>query len=1225
MWKRTKIVTRLTIGFSLILIGALVLGFMGARSVTQLSTITSDLLRHPFAVTTATLNIRSDALFIQKMTHDFLMQKMGHEFAERKRKSEVGSAQKRVAAMNVRIEKNMETVRQRTLIDPVFVNRAEKAITDWQASIDETLAMANSGRHAEAMAQNEGRDAELLDAALKAVKDISDFAANKAAELERLSIKEQAEARSAISLTLALSLGGGALVAFLVILSVRQSLKVAVETVRTLIADSNDKVLAAQAVGAGDLSHEIVVSKPLEIQLDRLPKDELGLLMRTASRLSKVQSAFDEAFLQMTRSLRVAREKEAARDWLKNGRNELNLVIREEHDTARIADKVLGFLVNYLKAGVGALYLFDESSVALILTATYALTGGRKPGDHLRLGEGVIGQAAREQKIITLTDIPPSYMSIGSALGESLPTVLIAIPLLHGNRLIGAIEIGAFHEFDTNELKFLEIARETIAIAVDANLAHQRTAELLEQTEQQAEELRVQQEELQQSNEELEERAQMLEQQRESIRLKSNEIEAASQILRDKVEELNRVSTYKSEFLANMSHELRTPLNSLMILSSLMKQNKEGNLTDKQVSFASTIHSAGADLLNLINDILDLSKVEAGQMQFTFTELSVPDICTAVRTTFDAIAEQKGLTFHVEAADGTPATFEGDQQRVEQILRNLLSNAMKFTEKGSVSLHIMPAPPDENPLAVPALAFVVSDTGIGVAAAKQHLVFEAFQQADGSISRKYGGTGLGLSISLQLAHKMHGEIRLRSEEGVGSTFTLYLPLSNVADTIQAPPRTPPRPAVRPAPLPAPAPRPAAMEKIATPLPTAVAENPGRRRSDASDRCILIIEDDANFAGILQTMVKERGFEALVASDGESGIAMARRFLPNAIVLDVMLPHIDGWGVMRSLKDDPRTRHIPVHFVTCMEDRQKAMAMGAIGFSTKPVTMEQLNDVFQSIEGSLAKSVRRLLIVEDNSDEARSMVALLEEGGVEIAVAASGKEAIDLIASRHFDCLVLDLGLSDMSGFDLLEYIQNMEDARRIPVIIHSGRELTHDDERKLRRYAESIIIKGVKSPERLLNEVTLFLHLVESNLHPNKQRMIRTAIDKEAMLEGRKVLLVDDDMRNIFSLSSVLAEKNMVVIEAENGKEALARLGEHDDIGIILMDIMMPEMDGYTAMAEIRKDSRWNKVPIIAMTAKALRGDQEKCMAAGASDYISKPIDVDKLLSLIRVWIFQHV
>ncbi|MFA6445214.1 MAG: response regulator, partial [Sterolibacterium sp.] len=408
-------------------------------------------------------------------------------------------------------------------------------------------------------------------------------------------------------------------------------------------------------------------------------------------------------------------------------------------------------------------------------------------------------------------------------------------------------------------------------------------------------------------------------------------------------------------------------------------------------------------------------------------------------------------------------------------------------------------------------------------------------------------------------------------------------------------------------------------------PLAAASLPDdRERLKGGDRSILIVEDDLAFAKILQEMIRDRGFPSLVAADGESGLALASRYLPCAIILDVMLPHIDGWDVMRCLKDDPATRHIPVHFITCLENRQKAMNMGAIGFATKPVSVEQLNQILQSIEGAVEKSTRELLIVEDNPAEAKSMVALLEEGDVAITVAATGQEAIDILSSRPFDCMILDLGLSDMSGFDLLEHIQKMERARRIPVIIHSGRELTHEDERMLRRFAESIIIKGAKSPERLLNEVSLFLHLVESNLHPNKQRMIRASIDKEALLEGKKVLLVDDDMRNIFSLTSVLAEKNMTVIEAENGKEAIALLEQHPDIGIVLMDIMMPEMDGYTAMREIRKNRRFANIPIIAMTAKALKGDQEKCMAAGASDYIAKPIDVDKLFSLIRVWVFQH-
>ncbi len=1222
MLNRTKITTRLSFGFILMLVGALVLGYLGARSVVQLSRINADMFRQSFAVSTAILKVKADVLATQQIVGS-ITNKRGGDADSRK-----------LAETLLRIDTSMATVRERFQGNAADVVQIDQGLAEWHEARNQTLALAHNGQRAEAIAFNEGRDAMLANAVLKDVAKVATVTSSKAAELREEAASEKLEATAVITVTLTLIIVGGAIVALLITHSVRASLGIAASTVENLIKDSADKVRAAEAVGAGDLDREIVLSKPLDIDLDQLPRDELGTLMKAAVRLSEMQYALDEAFLKMTLSLRKAQASEQERDWLKSGGNILSSLMREEQSTHMMADSALTFLVEYMGAGVGTLYLFDENSVTLRLTSTYAFSADVKPSEELRLGEGLMGQAAREARIVCLDDVPAGYMPIGSALGSAEPKMIAAMPLLHGNRMVGMIEIGAFRAFSKVELSFLEMAREAVAIGLDVNLARLQTAELLEQTQQQAEELRVQQEELQQSNEELEERAQMLEQQRESIRAKNQEIEATSDTLRQKATELERISTYKSEFLANMSHELRTPLNSLMILSSLLKQNKEGNLTAKQVEFATTINSAGGDLLDLINDILDLSKVEAGQMEFHIAPLPVADIGDSVRALFDPLADQKGLTFRVDVDADVPATFQGDEQRVHQVIKNLLSNALKFTEKGEVALRIGKAAETENPLSVPAIAFAVSDTGIGIPAAKQQLVFEAFQQADGSISRKYGGTGLGLSISRELAHKMHGDIRMRSEEGSGSVFTLYLPLAAGAEHLtEAPHAETPRPTLRPVPTapakPVLAPQPrasasASPEAYAEALLSAAPMPDDRERLTPGDKCILIVEDDLNFARILQDIIKERGFATLVAADGESGIALANHYQPSAIVLDVMLPRIDGWGVMRSLKDSPRTRHIPVHFITCMEDRQKAMSMGAIGFATKPVSVDQLNDVLQSIEGSLAKSVRKLLIVEDNADEAKSMVALLEDSVVDIAVAVTGQEAIGLLAAQPFDCLVLDLGLSDMSGFDLLEYMQNMEGARRIPVIVHSGRDLSHEDEKRLRRYAESIIIKGAKSPERLLNEVTLFLHLVESNLHPNKQRMIRTAIDKEAMLDGRKVLLVDDDMRNIFSLSSVLTEKNMVVVEAENGNEAIARLNEHDDIGIVLMDIMMPEMDGYTAMREIRKNPRFVNIPIIAMTAKALKGDHEKCLAAGASDYISKPIEVEKLLSLIRVWIFQY-
>ena len=1040
------------------------------------------------------------------------------------------------------------------------------------------------------------------------------FAGVKAVELKQHAAEVAGYAVKLIAVTLVLVLIGSVAVIILINRSVKQSLQQAATTVQKLVEGSDDKVRVAEAIGAGDLSQEPVLSEPLKVDLSRLPDDEIGILIKAATHLSEVQCTLEKTFQKMTHSLRQDRETVRAMDWLKSGQNELNALMRGEQEVEGMANKVLAYLAEYLHAGVGALYLFDEDREELYLSATYAYVPHKETRERFILGESLIGQAAREHKIISLWGVPPDYLPIGSALGESVPKVISVIPLMHGKRLVGAIELGSFKVFSTNELEFLELAREGIAIGLDMTLARHVMADLLEETQQQTEELRMQQEELQQSNEELEERAQMLEQQREKIRVSGQLAEAANEKLRQQAEELGRVSNYKSEFLANMSHELRTPLNSLLILSNLLAQNKEGNLTGKQMEFAATIHGAGKDLLNLISDILDLSKVEAGHMQLNVSALPVSGLCDALNALFAPVARQKKLVLHVRADEDVPTAFQGDEQRVQQILKNLVSNALKFTAKGEVTVRVFMPAGEDNPLPVRAIAFAVCDTGIGIPADKQQLIFQAFQQADGSISRKYGGTGLGLSISLQLARAMQGDIRVSSLEGEGSVFTLYLPLEWAGEQ---------RPVERR--------RSVAASNVVVPLSVQREESAffaapfpdDRGQLAEGDKSILIIEDDLGFAGILQEMISKRGFSVLVAANGESGVALADRYVPSAIVLDVTLPHIDGWHVMSSLKDNPRTRHIPVHFITCTEDRQKALSMGAIGFATKPVSAEQLSGVLQTIEGSIAKSVRQLLIVEDQAAEAKSLVALLEEEGVEITVAASGDEAISLLSSGSFDCMVLDLGLPDMSGLGLLERMAAMESVRRIPVIVHSGRELSHEDERKLRRYTESIIIKGAKSPERLLNEVTLFLHLVESRLHPDKQRMIRTAIDKEAMLEGRKVLLVDDDMRNVFSLSSILAEKNMQVIEAENGVEALARLNEHPDVAVVLMDIMMPEMDGYTAMRAIRSDPRFVETPIIAMTAKALKGDHEKCIQAGASDYIAKPIEMEKLFSLIRVWTFK--
>jgi CheY-like chemotaxis protein/signal transduction histidine kinase len=908
--------------------------------------------------------------------------------------------------------------------------------------------------------------------------------------------------------------------------------------------------------------------------------------------------------------LQKNREKERLLDWVKTGLNELNAKVRGDRPLEEMAGDAVTFLSGYLKVGVSALYLFEEPSETLRIIANYALTRGKNPMGSIALGEGLAGEAAREKRTLSLNCIPPDYLVIGSALGEAVPRTVLALPLLQENRLIALLELGSFDEFSELELDFLNQAAEVLAIAISVNRTRQRINELLQQSQSQEEELRVQQEELQQTNEELEERARLLEQQREQIKSKNREIEAASSDIMHKAKEMEQISTYKSEFLANMSHELRTPLNSLMILSGHLKENKEGNLTPKQVEYAATIKSAGNELLNLINDILDLSKIESGRLDFVYQDALPAELCDQLAATFRPLADQKGLEFATQIEDGVAQKIKLDSQRTLQVLQNLISNAIKFTGEGSVRLRIYSPNESENPLPVPALAFGVIDTGIGIPAAKRELIFQAFQQADGTISRKFGGTGLGLSISRQLARGMNGEIVVAGKEQEGSIFTLYLPLSP-SKSPESSPVAPGKALWSP-------------PQINRPVPKAGTPplQDDRDGLAAGGRCILIIEDDLTFARLLMEKVRERGFSAVVATDGNSGIDLAEKLHPSAILLDVMLPSLDGWGVMQKITDNPQIRHIPVHFITCLEERQKALSMGAIGFITKPVTSDQLDTIFGAIEDVVSRTLRKLLIVEDDKAHASALVALLEERDISIAVAHSGEKAIRLLSEEPFDCIVLDLGLADMSGFDLLEYIRNLDPSRRIPVIIHTGQELSGEDTQRLQHFSESIIIKGAKSPERLLNEVTLFLHVMESKLPPDKQLMIRTTLDTETLLAGKKVLLVDDDMRNIFSLSSVLAEKGMLIVEAENGKVALARLEEHPDVNIVLMDVMMPEMDGYEATRRMRKDPRFARLPIIALTAKAMKGDRQACMEAGASDYITKPVDMDRLLSLLRVWLY---
>lgn len=1084
--------------------------------------------------------------------------------------------------------------------------------------IDHVIKLSREGRDNDALAYIKSDQVDAAERAeITAIENLqNDLVAHARQIAETNSATAQTSGFAMLLLVFSATLAA-ALLTFLLTRNIVNPLLFSLRVLQEQEAAAQQRSRLVEAIASGDLQKDVALSLPLVLAPDQIRADEPGQLLKSMAGMSEAEAVLDRAFDRMLSILRRNRDEEQRRDRLKSGLNELNTILRGEHTVAELAPNLLSFLARFTGAGAAVLYLAEANQSMLRIAAGYACSFSDNSREEIRLGEGLAGQVALERKSIALTSVPPGYLTIGSGVGAADPASLLVMPIIYDTMLVGVIELASFGSFSDDDKVFLAPALEAIAIAINVNHSRQKVNDLLGETQSQAEELRVQQEELQQSNEELEERAQMLQQQREQISLKNREVEAASMEIRRKAEEVERVSSYKSEFLANMSHELRTPLNSLMILSSLLRDNRDGNLTTKQVEYAATINSAGKDLLNLINDILDLSKIESGRLEFSYESIPLTPLADQLRTLFRPVTDQRGLSLEIAVDPELPSEILSDNQRLQQILKNLISNACKFTHHGGVTVRFYAPAGTENPLPVPAVAMSVSDSGIGIPQDKQELIFQAFQQADGTTSRRFGGTGLGLSISRQLARGMGGDIRLSSETAKGSTFTLYLPEVANPEEVKTAELTD---AVIPPPLPAQAATLEQSPKPVEPPPAAIPDD--RNAIQPNGRSILIIEDDVAFAKILAQMGRDRGFPVINALDGESGIRLAEIYLPSAVILDVMLPGIDGWGVMRSLKDNPRTRHIPVHFITCLEDRQKAMGMGAVGFISKPVSSDQLHAVLATLENAVEKSMKMLLIVEDDQDQATSMVALLENRNVTITVAETGAEAIRLISAEQFDCIVLDLGLADMGAFDLLDELKRLDPERRIPVIIHTGRELSHEDERRLHNYAESIIIKGSKSPERLLNEVTLFLHLVQSSLEPEKQRMIRSAQEKEAMLEGKKVLIVDDDMRNIFSLSSALSEKGMALLEAENGCEALKQLDSNPDIDLVLMDIMMPEMDGYEAMRRIRNDLRFKRLPIIALTAKAMKGDREECLKAGASDYIQKPVDMDKLFSLLRVWLY---
>ncbi len=815
-----------------------------------------------------------------------------------------------------------------------------------------------------------------------------------------------------------------------------------------------------------------------------------------------------------------------------------------------------------------------------------------------------------------ITEIPSGVMPITLGIFRAPPRHVIVLPVLFEGQVKAVIELASLGTFTDLQMSFLDQLTNSIGIVLNSIEATMQTEGLLKQSQQLATELQTQQRELQQTNEQLEQKAQQLADRNVEVEAKNQEIEQARRAVEEKATELALTSKYKSEFLANMSHELRTPLNSILILGQQLTENPDGNLSGKQVEFARTIHGAGTDLLNLISDILDLSKIESGTVSVDVEEVYFSNLLEMIGRPFRHEAENRRLNFTIQISPDLDRSIITDSKRLQQVLKNLLSNAFKFTAEGGVELSVSPAASGWNPdhanlrYAPAVVAFKVTDTGIGIPAEKQRIIFEAFQQADASTSRKYGGTGLGLAISRELANLLGGEIQLRSTPGVGSIFTLYLPLAYLGGANGGAGA-----AALPVPVSAPPPR--AVER----QPEPIADD--RNELAEGDSIVLIVEDDPHYGRILLSAARDKGFKVLLAQRGADALALARQHHPTAISLDIFLPDMLGWTVLSQLKQDPATRHIPVQIVTMDEDRHHGLARGALSFVQKPATQEGVEDAFARIKDYSAPRRKRLLLVEDNEAESTGVVELLNHEDIEIAVAASGADALARLRAAPVDCVVLDLKLPDMSGFDVLEQIRDDAALRDVPVVVFTGRELSAEDDARLHTMARSVVVKGVESPERLLDETALFLHRVVADLPPAKQRMLQRLHSSDEDLMQRTVLLVDDDARNIFALSSVLERRGMTVLTATTGSEAIAVLEARSEVAIVLMDIMMPGMDGYETIQVIRAKPGLQRLPILALTAKAMKGDREKCLQAGASDYLAKPVNVEQLLSALRMWLHR--
>jgi signal transduction histidine kinase/DNA-binding response OmpR family regulator/CHASE3 domain sensor protein len=920
------------------------------------------------------------------------------------------------------------------------------------------------------------------------------------------------------------------------------------------------------------------------------------------------------------------------KEWMQTGLTGLNNVMLGEKTIEVLAKDIISFLATYTNSHASVVYEMDQDELNAIAGYAFVAEGPRK---KLRRGDGLVGQAAASGKVLELTDIPADTIIVSFASGEAKPRHVVAIPVFDGYVLRGVIEMASLGGYTPRDIEFLKSAAPNIGIALTMAQNRKRLQDLLEETQSQSEELKSQHSELENLNSELEVQAEKLQASEEELKVQQEELKQANQELEErsrlleernhiiternidiqrKADELAQSTRYKSEFLANMSHELRTPLNSILLLSRLMSENQEKNLSDEQIEYAKVIQSSGHGLLSLIDEILDLSKIEAGKMQLEYQSVSLLAVITNMRGLFEPIAGEKGIALNMTIAPECPERIETDQLRLEQILRNLFSNAIKFTAKGHVSLHVSPYDRDTN-----FIQFRVRDTGIGIPVEKQQLVFEAFQQADGSTRRKYGGTGLGLSISKELAKLLGGDITLISTPDEGSEFAVVIPIRKEDRSTLLFHDSASR---KIAPAGMPEERRPASKYISEVIPENIPDD--RKNIGKDDKVILVVEDDVSFAKSLLDFTRKRGYKGIVAVRGDEGIELARQYMPMGILLDIQLPVVSGWDVMAELKEDPRTRPIPVHIMSSHEVKNESLLKGAIDFINKPFAYEQVEDVFKKIEHVLTHHPKKVLIVEENPKHAKALAYFLETFDVNIEINNAVDAAIQSLRNDSINCVILDMGIPDQKGYDTLEEVRKTPGLENIPIIIFTGKSLSQAEEMRIKQYADSIVIKTAHSYKRVLDEVSLFLHLMEKSeteVQSAKKYSKLGALDE--VLKNKSVLIADDDMRNIFSLTKALEKYQMKVIAAVDGKDALQKLKANPDVDIVLMDMMMPEMDGYETTATIRKDPKYRDLPIIAVTAKAMMGDKVKCINAGASDYITKPVDIDQMFSLLRVWLYE--